>query len=314
MIAHVGLRILLPGLIVAGGAHLPPSALVDFVPHDHNPVFEARGPGHWDERIRERGWILREDGVYHLWFTGYSPSQGGAMKLGYATSPDGFTWTRHPENPIYTERWVEDMMVVNHQGRYYMFAEGENDEAHLLTSTDRIHWTSQGTLDIRMVNGDPLSPGPFGTPTAFYEDGTWRLFYERNDEAVWLATSKDLKTWTNVQDEPVIERGPEPYDRTMIALNQVVKYKGSYYAYYHATCPENGPDRWTMCLATSPDLIHWEKYAGNPILGPDYSSGILVHDGTQLRMYCMHRAVSVFFPKGKPEASEGCCKEDSSED
>jgi len=37
-----------------------------------NPVFKGGGPGQWDEQIRERGWILKEDGVYHLWYTGYT--------------------------------------------------------------------------------------------------------------------------------------------------------------------------------------------------------------------------------------------------
>lgn len=287
-------------LLALGGSASAPPELVDFAPYEGNPVFEAAGPGHWDEQIRERGWILKEDDGYHLWYTGYSQADG-VMKLGYATSPDGIAWTRHPGNPVYTETWVEDMMVVKRGGTYYMFAEGRNDEAQLLSSTDRVRWTRQGKLDIRKANGDPLEPGPYGTPAAFYEDGAWYLLYERNDEGIWVATSRDLRTWTNVQDDPVIKRGPEPYDVTMVALNQVIKHDGRYYAYYHATAPENGSDRWTMNVAVSPDLLRWEKYAGNPILPVDNSSGILVHDGTQYRMYTMHRAVRLYLPKPNPK-------------
>lgn len=284
---------------VAGGettAPFPPE-LVAFTPYAHNPVFEAEGPGHWDEMIRERGWIMQEDGVYHLWYTGYSGGSAGVKKLGYATSTDGLKWTRYPDNPIYSEQWVEDVMVVKHDGVYYMFAEGVNDRAHLLTSSDRIHWKARGTLDIRRKDGTPLPPGPFGTPAALYENGLWYLFYERDDEAIWLATSKDLNVWTNLQDEPVIEKGPAPYDHVMIALNQVFQYKGWYYAYYHATSDAKQPMLWTMNVAASPDLIHWQKYAGNPIIAADNSSGIMVPAGGQLRLYCMHRAVTVFMPK-----------------
>ncbi len=151
-------------------------------------------------------------------------------------------------------------------------------------------------LDIRKVNGEALADGPFGTPTVLKENGKWHLLYERDDEAIWLAVSDDLKVWTNVQDEPVIRRGPEAYDRTMIALNQVVKHEGRYYAYYHATCPENGSDRWTMNVAVSDDLVHWTKYPLNPIIPIDHSSGILVHDGDAYRMYCMHPSVKLFYP------------------
>ena len=107
-----------------------------------------------------------------------------------------------------------------------MFAEGKNDIAHRLTSTDGLHWTDHGSLDIRKTDGTPISPGPYGTPTAWFENGTWYLFYERGDQGVWLATSRDLKVWTNVQDDPVIAMGPEPYDAAAVALNQVVKRDG----------------------------------------------------------------------------------------
>jgi sucrose-6-phosphate hydrolase SacC (GH32 family) len=287
---------------LAGGAAAPPfpSELVSFAPYEKNPVFSGSGPGHWDETIRERGWILREDDGYHLWYTGYGLPESNVKKLGYATSPDGLTWTRYPGNPIYTDHWVEDMMVVKVDGTYYMFAECVNDEAHLLTSTDRVHWTRQGTLDIRKVNGEPLSPGPFGTPTAWYEDGVWYLFYERDDEAIWLAVSKDLKTWTNVQDEPVLDRGPEAYDQDMLALDQIIKHQGRYYAYYHGLIPKTNPQEWTSAIAVSTDLIHWTKYPGNPILKNDQSSPVLVHDGSRFRLYSMHPDVRVHLPVEDP--------------
>jgi hypothetical protein len=151
-------------------------------------------------------------------------------------------------------------------------------------------------LDIRYTDGKPLSPGPYGTPSLWIEGPTWYLFYERRDEGVWLGRSTDRKVWTNVQDEPVIARGPEPFDRRAVALNQVVKVGGRYYGYYHATSLEK-PHNWTTCVAMSTDLVHWKKYPKNPIVSGDRSSGILVHDGKQYRLYTMHRDVRVYFPK-----------------
>ena len=54
-----------------------PPELVKFVrPYKTNPVFTAAN-GQSDGKIRERGWIMREDGVYTLWYTGYDGSKDG---------------------------------------------------------------------------------------------------------------------------------------------------------------------------------------------------------------------------------------------
>lgn len=270
-----------------------PDELVRYVPYKGNPVFTGTGSGTWDSVIRERGYIIREEDNWYMWYTGYK--EGTDRHLGYAESKDGIHWERYPHNPIYSADWVEDMNVLKDGDTYYMFAEGRDDIAHLLTSTDRIHWAEQGPLDIRMVNGDPISKGAYGTPTVWKEQETWYLFYERGDLGVWLARSMDLKRWTNVQDEPVIALGPDPYDKYAVALNQIIKYKGRYYGIYHASAFEDWR-KWSTCIVVSDDLIHWKKYDKNPIIGDNNSSGIWVDDGRRLRLYTMHPDVKVFFP------------------
>ena len=207
-----------------------PPELVQFIPYAHNPVFAGTGDSAWDAQIRERGYILKEGNEWHLWYTGYRDIHDTKF-LGYAHSTDGIRWTRESRNPVYHSGWVEDMCVVKSGDTYYMFAEGRGDTAHLLTSTDRINWTEKGNLDIRLTNGKKIDKGPYGTPAVWKEKERWYLFYERNDSAIWLASSVDLKTWTNVQDEPVLHAGPEAYDRHGVAMNQVIRYKGRYYGY-----------------------------------------------------------------------------------
>jgi hypothetical protein len=292
-----------PGNLAPSLAQGPkfPSELVTFVAYRGNPVFTAE-KGKWDTRIRERGWVLREDGLYKLWYTGYDGTADGLRMLGYATSTDGIRWTRPPRNPLLKDVWVEDMMVVKDGGKYYMFAEGRHDRAHLLISDNGLDWSPAGKLDIRRRDGTPISEGPYGTPTAWLENGVWRLFYERNDLGVWLADSRDRKVWTNVRDEPVLTPGPADYDKDRIALNQIIKHKGRYYAYYHgsaATGPKKG--LWSTALATSTDLVHWEKYPGNPLfpVEANKSSGIVVPDGDRFRLYTMHPEVNLHLPVEK---------------
>lgn len=274
-----------------------PSELTDFVSYGENPIFAGSSNSSWDQKIRERGFILKEEDEYHMWYTGFRTEQE-SLSLGYATSKDGISWKRYAGNPIFNESWTEDMMVIKVEDTYHMFAEGRGDVAHRLTSLDRINWIDHGSLDIRKVDGSPLSEGPYGTPTAWYENDSWYLFYERNDLGIWLATSKDLSVWTNVQDDPVIKMGPEIYDKWGLAVNQVVKYKGWYYAYYHGTEYEDWHE-WTTNIAASKDLIHWKKFDGNPILRENKSSGILVNDGEQFRMYTMHAKVALHFQRNK---------------
>lgn len=273
-----------------------PDKLVHFAPYSVNPVFSGTNDDTWDEKIRERGYILKEQDGYHLWYTGYRKNMDKEMmSLGYATSADGINWTRHPDNPVFTGSWVEDMMVIKRNNLYYMFAEGSNDIAHILTSKDKIHWEDLGSIDVRQTNGEPLSPGPYGTPTAYVEGDLWHLFYERNDLGIWHATSTDLKVWRNVQDEPVIQMGPDGYDRFGVALNQIIRHDDHYYAYYHGTPTEDWSE-WNTNVAISDDLVTWTKYSGNPILEENKSSGIILHDGDQFRMYTMHEQVQLHFP------------------
>ena len=296
-----------------------PPELVKFKQRGDKPIFTAAGPGTWEVKIRERGWIHFDptsDGTdaakpkYRMWYTGYDGTREGIKRLGYATSADGIAWSRHKENPLVDQHWIEDVMVVSPVGQvsnlpgragqvenlphvWHMFAEGRDDQAQLLTSRDGVKWQRAGSLDVRKANGQPIEPGPYGTPTAWLEDGVWHLFYERHDAGVWLATSRDLKVWTNVSDEPVLRPGQGLHDRDLIAMNQIVKHKGRYYTYYHGSAKGETPSLWSTCIAVSDDLRSWKKYDNNPLLPRELnrSSGIIIRDGEKVRLYTMHSEV-----------------------
>jgi beta-1,2-mannobiose phosphorylase / 1,2-beta-oligomannan phosphorylase len=275
--------------------------MVEFTPYQNNPIFQATNSATWDQHIRERGFILPEDGIYKMWYTGYVGGDNDPKSLGYATSKDGIEWVRYSKNPIFTQRWTEDMFVMRNEGKYYMYAEGKDDIAHMLTSPDGLSWQDMGDLVILTVKGDTIH-GPYGTPSIVIENGKWYLFYERNDEAIWLATSTDKITWTNVQDEPVLGKGKGNNDSGALAANQVVKFRGKYYMYYHGTSDSswNVPGAislWTSNVAMSTDLIHWVRYPKNPIVKGDHSSPILVPYGDKFRLYTMHNEIWMYNPK-----------------
>ena len=275
-----------------------PAELVKWTPRPGNPVFKAAGPGHWDVKIRERGWILHNGGGFRMWYTGYDGTRDGMKLLGYATSPDGLHWTPSPKNPLVRDHWVEDMSIVEHGGTYYMFAEGQHDNhAEMLTSRDGLDWKWEGPLDVRAADGKQPAKKPCGTPTVWVENDVWYLFYEWLDRGVWLARADDPRSrvWTNVQDEPVLIPGPAAYDKDMIAMDQVIKFGDAYFAFYHGSgSGEKTPRTWNTNVARSTDLVHWKKYPGNPIVGDNKSSGMIVPVGSGFRLYAMHDQVDVF--------------------
>lgn len=277
------------------GAEPWPEALTRFEPLVPQPIYTGAGEGAWDARIRERGAILKDGDLWKLWYTGYDGTRPGLKMLGYATSSDGLSWTRSPQNPLYREHWVEDVSVIKHAGTYYMAAEGFLDRSQLLTSPDGLRWTRQGLLDVRLKNGERLSNGPYGTPTLWVEDGLWSLFYERRDAGVWLAQTRDLKVWTNLQDEPVLSPGPEKYDRDLIAMNQIIRHEGMYYAVFHGAATDRTPNLWATGIARSNDLIHWEKFPDNPLrpIEENKSSGQLFPVPGGFRLYTVHDRIDV---------------------
>lgn len=276
-----------------------PPELIRFKQYGDKPVFTAAGEGTWEVKIRERGWIHLDpnsDGSnaarpkYQMWYTGYDGTREGVKRLGYATSADGIAWTRYKDNPIHDQHWVEDMSIVPVDSLFHMFAEGKDDQAQLLVSRNGVQWQRVGQLDVRKTNGEPIEPGPYGTPTVWLENGVWHLFYERHDAGVWLATSRDLKFFKNVSDDPVLRPGQGIHDRDLIAMNQIVKHKGRYYAYYHGSAKGETPSLWSTCVAVSDDLRSWKKYENNPLLPRELnrSSGIVIRDGERFRLYTMH--------------------------
>ena len=276
-----------------------PPELVNVKLSGHDSLFSGTYASTWDSLIRERGFILKEDGLYKMWYSGYNPDRLDEIHLGYATSKDGIHWERYADNPIYDDGWVEDMCVLHEGDTYYMFAEGRNDVGHMLTSPDGIHWEEKGPFVILKTSGDTVQ-GPYGTPTAWLENGTWYLFYEKNDLGIWLATSTDMKVWKNVSDDPVIAMGPEPFDKYAVAMDQIIKYKGRYYGFYHANTDDPWTRKgWNSCVAMSTDLVHWKKYPGNPVVNEGRDSPIVVWDGEQFRFYTMHPAVYLYVPEKK---------------
>jgi hypothetical protein len=87
-----------------------------------DPVLNHGEAGAWDANEMFTPGVLRTDaGGYEMWYSGWREGLAGNY-IGYATSPDGITWTKHPENPI--ANWSSGLgfpRVILDAGEYRMW-------------------------------------------------------------------------------------------------------------------------------------------------------------------------------------------------
>ena len=90
------------------------------------------------------------------------------------------------------------------------------------------------------------------------------------EQGLCHSVSKDLITW---EDRGVILTAGPPgsWDDGKIYTGNVVKHGDTVYVFYTGIreFPQPGEMMAQIGFATSKDLEHWEKYAGNPVLIPD---------------------------------------------
>ena len=64
-----------------------------------NPVLEAGGLGSFeDEEYVSSPDVIYDGEIFHMWYYAYKSNNNGA--IGYATSTNGYSWTKYEDNPV----------------------------------------------------------------------------------------------------------------------------------------------------------------------------------------------------------------------
>ena len=124
-----------------------------------NPVLDVGAPGSWDNGGVGDASILFNGSTYKMWFLGGDKPifSHGKIRIGYATSRDGLTWTKADSlNPVFDvggagtwdSQFVFGANVFSDSSwsdstRYRMFYDGGyavNPRIGYATSPDGIHW------------------------------------------------------------------------------------------------------------------------------------------------------------------------------
>ena len=130
-----------------------------------NPVIRVTEP--WEGRNIEGQSVLKTASGYKMWYASYHPRQDQAS-IGYATSPDGIHWDKHPQNPIFVPdqpgRWdgysVDEPDIHYQDGIYQMWYKGWNRPMGVswigrATSVDGIHWERAPENPVLMTANSP---------------------------------------------------------------------------------------------------------------------------------------------------------------
>ena len=265
------LPLLLPVISLAQGSAKPSAPEFQWNRSPRNPVLPAI-PDTWTESQTANPDLLLIGDTYYMYYRG---QQGGHDRIGVATVArsrfDGVTWNFH-RTPIidvgqpgsWDETHCLDPASALVKGRVFLYYTGVSPRADraicLAVSKDGIHFTKYGK--------NPVVIG--GAPEVVYHNNIFYLYFwkpvpGKKGFQIHYATSQDGFHFTESSPAPALPVGPEEsWDSFSVETPRIFSEGGLFYMVY---C---GSDRykdypWNAGLATSRDLVHWRKYAGNPI-------------------------------------------------
>jgi sucrose-6-phosphate hydrolase SacC (GH32 family) len=191
----------------------------------NNPVLTPAAEGDWEVTSYISSAVIHDGTEFRMWYAG---SDGHTSKVGYATSPDGTTWTRYSGNPIldlrpagsFDDTWLNPGTVILEGGTYHMWYSACGDPSLTLsgtvgyaTSTDGLSWTRHPSPVLEAGTG--WESHLVYSPKVVFDGTSYHLWYTGLDgipgwpqhSSIGYATSPDGITWTKDPGNPVDELG-----------------------------------------------------------------------------------------------------------
>lgn len=274
----------------------PPS--IEFTHYDNNPILTPGEEGAWDSPHILLADVLYDDEMFYLFYLGGSAPEG--WSVGYATSPDGLTWTRFEGNPILgpdatiAPFGYGNLAVIKSGDQWMMFL-----GTHSPVMQDRqgvIFKATAATVEGPWtVQEDPILEDERGwddsekmvQSVVETEDG-YQLFYlamsrGADSPKLGLATSPDGDVWTRYdnpdsrlppfgQSDPVFGANEDTWDNSFVGSVSVRPGENSLEMLYFAASRDG--NHIGIGYATSADGIEWTRIGLEPVLTADASLDI----------------------------------------
>jgi predicted GH43/DUF377 family glycosyl hydrolase len=178
-----------------------------------NPVMRLGAAGEWDEFTLSSPAVIHDGTGFRMWYTG---GDGQVFRAGYATSPDGSSWTKYEDNPVidvgspgsFDDDWVGPGSVIVEDGLYRMWYTAARDvgpDSYDWTigyaeSTDGLSWTK---------HPEPvLDPGRLAwAPSVLFDGSSYHMWYGGAGAGVYIsyAVSADGVEWARFPWNPVLQ-------------------------------------------------------------------------------------------------------------
>ena len=242
---------------------------ISWTKYPTNPVLTGTA-GAWDEYDEHAPFVLKEGGIYKMWYEGRGDD---VRQLGYATSTNGIDWNKYTGNPVLRagpESYDQDIAghgsVLNDGGTYKLWylAGGDGGGIAYATSPDGLSWTKQGPV-LTSESGNWDDGGLWG-PSVLKVNGSYWMWYAawgwEGWTAVGVVTSTNGITWTRFLAAPVIT------ETGWVGDPHVISDGGKLKMWYNVWHEDGTGD---IAYAESDDGISWTKSPSNPVLMPGTS-------------------------------------------
>ncbi len=163
--------------------------------------------GTWDAQLVVPGSIIKENGLYTMYYTG-AGAGGGNYNVGTAVSQDGIHWTKGQATILPSVRNIGGAGVVKANGTYYLYYyTSPSSSIYLATSQDGVTWQSYAGNPV-LTPGAAWEGGAITSGSVIFENNTFTLVYNNIEQShsFGLATSTDGIHWTKDARNPVFTK------------------------------------------------------------------------------------------------------------
>ena len=183
--------------------------------------------GSWDDHSLREAWVILDGSTFKMWYVASGSSE---YAIGYATSPDGKTWTKYAKNPIiHSTEYLGYPTVIEDGHTFKMWYAHALVSISYAISTDGITWTWKGDA-VKVGKVADWDAGWLFSPSVIHDSNGYKMWYsalsaDGRRAGVGFAFSSDGVTWTKYSGNPVLPN----------TGNQVVVLVGKTYMMYYPT-------------------------------------------------------------------------------